>query len=118
MATVVTSLASRPHRMCHHTARSMKVVMEEIRMCSSDYHLLNLGLTMTREIPVTIDAEGLVEIYFTHFHRNPYDILDEEVTRNKLRTNQLPKSVLYAICAVTTRYTVRAITSAQILLIL
>ncbi|KXH30056.1 fungal specific transcription factor [Colletotrichum simmondsii] len=56
------------------------------------------------EFPFIINAEGLVDTYFTHFHRNPYRILDEEVTRQKLRNNKMPKSLLYAICAVSTRF--------------
>ncbi|KAK1659941.1 fungal-specific transcription factor domain-containing protein [Colletotrichum godetiae] len=56
------------------------------------------------EFPSIINAEGLVDTYFTHFHQNPYRILDEEVTRQKLRNNKMPKSLLYAICAVSTRF--------------
>ncbi|KAF6809149.1 fungal specific transcription factor [Colletotrichum sojae] len=51
-----------------------------------------------------INAEGLVELYFKNFHRNPYEILDESVTRQKLRSNQLPRCILYAICAVATGF--------------
>ncbi|TIC89718.1 TY1 enhancer activator [Colletotrichum higginsianum] len=56
------------------------------------------------DFPSVINAEGLVDIYFTYFHRNPYEILDEEATKQKLKDNQLPKPVLYALCAVATRY--------------
>ncbi|KAK1471696.1 fungal specific transcription factor domain-containing protein [Colletotrichum tamarilloi] len=48
------------------------------------------------EFPFIINAEGLVDTYFTHFHRNPYRILDEEVTRQKLRNNKMPKSLLFS----------------------
>lgn len=43
-----------------------------------------------------------MDVYFKNFHRNPYEILDETATRQKLRVNQLPRSILYAICAVAT----------------
>ncbi|KAF4777440.1 fungal specific transcription factor [Colletotrichum scovillei] len=56
------------------------------------------------EFPFIINAEGLVDTYFTHFHRNPYRILDEEAIRQKLKNNKMPKSLLYAICAVSTRF--------------
>ncbi|KZL64655.1 fungal specific transcription factor [Colletotrichum tofieldiae] len=56
------------------------------------------------DFPPVINGEGLVDIYFTYFHRNPYEILNEESTKHKLSNNRLPKSVLYAVCAVATRY--------------
>nr|XP_036584041.1 fungal specific transcription factor [Colletotrichum truncatum]KAF6793300.1 fungal specific transcription factor [Colletotrichum truncatum] len=56
------------------------------------------------EFSATLNAEGLVDIYFNNFHCNPYEILDESATRQRLNTNQLPKSVLYAICAVATGF--------------
>ncbi|TDZ26388.1 putative transcriptional regulatory protein [Colletotrichum orbiculare MAFF 240422] len=56
------------------------------------------------EISATINAEGLVDIYFSNSHGNPYEILDEALTRQKLKANQLAKSVLYGICAVATGF--------------
>ncbi|KAK1994580.1 fungal-specific transcription factor domain-containing protein [Colletotrichum falcatum] len=61
------------------------------------------GFAANSDFPSVINAEGLVDVYFKYFHRNPYEILDEEATRHKLRNNQLPKSVLYAVCALATR---------------
>ncbi|KAK2014537.1 fungal-specific transcription factor domain-containing protein [Colletotrichum eremochloae] len=62
------------------------------------------GFAANSDFPSVINAEGLIDVYFKYFHRNPYEILDEEATRLKLRNNQLPKSVLYAVCALATRY--------------
>ncbi|KAL3300136.1 fungal specific transcription factor, partial [Colletotrichum asianum] len=59
------------------------------------------------DVSATINADGLVDVYFTKFHRNPYDILDEFTTRQRLKANQLPRSVLYAICAVATGFSER-----------
>ncbi|KAK2025938.1 fungal-specific transcription factor domain-containing protein [Colletotrichum zoysiae] len=70
----------------------------------SAFHEGGFAVNSTRDFPSVINAEGLVDIYFKYFHRNPYEILDEEVTRHKLRNNQLPKSILYAVCALSTRY--------------
>ncbi|OLN90334.1 hypothetical protein CCHL11_09070 [Colletotrichum chlorophyti] len=70
----------------------------------SPYSSFNEGSFPSKlEFP-TVNAEGLVEVYFKHFHCNPYQVLCEEDTRQKLKTNQLPKFVLYAICAVATRF--------------
>ncbi|GKT40577.1 uncharacterized protein ColSpa_00758 [Colletotrichum spaethianum] len=69
----------------------------------SALHEGGFAANSSRDFPSVINAEGLVDIYFTYFHRNPYEILDEELTKHKLRNNQLPKPVLYAVCAVATR---------------
>ncbi|KAH0430149.1 fungal specific transcription factor [Colletotrichum camelliae] len=37
------------------------------------------------DVSTTINADGLVDVYFTKFHRNPYDILDEFTTRQSHR---------------------------------
>ncbi|OHE98478.1 fungal specific transcription factor [Colletotrichum orchidophilum] len=62
----------------------------------SAFHEGSCGTNAFSEFPFIINAEGLVDTYFTHFHRNPYRILDEEVTRQKLRNNNMPKSLLFS----------------------
>ncbi|TEA19720.1 hypothetical protein C8034_v008824 [Colletotrichum sidae] len=71
----------------------------------SHYSSLRGGnFDVNSEISATINAEGLVDIYFSNSHGNPYEILDEASTRQKLKANQLAKSVLYGICAVATGF--------------
>ncbi|KZL76595.1 fungal specific transcription factor [Colletotrichum incanum] len=68
----------------------------------SSFH--DRGFAANSDFPSVMNTEGLVDIYFKYLHRSPYEILDEESTKHRLRNNQLPKPVLYAVCAVAIRY--------------
>jgi hypothetical protein len=51
-----------------------------------------------------LSLELLLDTYFARIHGKPYYILDEATTRQRLRANQLPGHLAYAIYAVGARY--------------
>ncbi|KAF1939770.1 hypothetical protein EJ02DRAFT_436137 [Clathrospora elynae] len=52
----------------------------------------------------TLAPNLLLDTYFARIHGKPYFILDETTTRQRLRANQLPAYLAYAIYAVSARY--------------
>ncbi|KAK9774495.1 putative Fungal-specific transcription factor domain-containing protein [Seiridium cardinale] len=52
-----------------------------------------------------VQAEALLDTYFSRFHAKPYHILDESTVRQRLQLNQLPAYLIHAIYAVGARYT-------------
>lgn len=52
-------------------------------------------------------TDALLDLYFARSHGKPYYILDEAATRQRLRDGQLPRSLIYAVYAVSVRYASR-----------
>lgn len=55
--------------------------------------------------PPAVQADALLDTYFSRFHAKPFHILDESTVRQRLQLNQLPRYLVHAICAVAARYT-------------
>jgi hypothetical protein len=51
-----------------------------------------------------VQAEALLDTYFSRFHAKPYHILDESTVRQRLQLNQLPPYLVHAVYAVAARY--------------
>ncbi|KAF2461728.1 fungal-specific transcription factor domain-containing protein [Lineolata rhizophorae] len=47
---------------------------------------------------------GLLDIYFARIHGKPHHILDEPTTRSRFQSGQLPNHLMFAVCAVASRY--------------
>ncbi|KAG0646889.1 putative transcriptional regulatory [Hyphodiscus hymeniophilus] len=52
-----------------------------------------------------IQPDTLLDTYFTRCHGKAYHILDETTTRQRIQLNDVPSYLLYAIYAVSARYT-------------
>ncbi|KAF7533997.1 hypothetical protein G7054_g6585 [Neopestalotiopsis clavispora] len=52
-----------------------------------------------------VQAEALLDTYFSRFHAKPFHILDESTIRQRIQLNQLPPYLIHAIYAVGARYT-------------
>jgi hypothetical protein len=50
-----------------------------------------------------VQAEALLDTYFSRFHAKPYHILDESTVRQRMQLNQLPPYLVHAIYAVGAR---------------
>lgn len=50
-----------------------------------------------------VQADALLDTYFSRFHAKPYHILDESSVRQRLQLNQLPDYLVHAIYAVSAR---------------
>ncbi|RYP43692.1 hypothetical protein DL768_009774 [Monosporascus sp. mg162] len=61
--------------------------------------------TATSELSPGVQADALLDTYFTRFHAKPYHILDESSVRQRLQLNQLPNYLVHAVYAVGARYT-------------
>ncbi|KAH6652662.1 fungal-specific transcription factor domain-containing protein [Truncatella angustata] len=61
--------------------------------------------TVVSEPSPGVQAEALLDTYFSRFHAKPYHILDESTVRQRLQLNQLPVYLVHAIYAVGARYT-------------
>lgn len=55
--------------------------------------------------PPAVQPDVLLDTYFTRCHGKAYHILDETSTRQRIQLNQIPLYLLYAIYAVSARYT-------------
>ncbi|KUJ15945.1 uncharacterized protein LY89DRAFT_648016 [Mollisia scopiformis] len=55
--------------------------------------------------PPAVQPDVLLDTYFTRCHSKPYHILDETSTRQRIQLNQIPTYLLFAIYAVSARYT-------------
>ncbi|CZR60671.1 related to nitrate assimilation regulatory protein nirA [Phialocephala subalpina] len=55
--------------------------------------------------PPAVQPDVLLDTYFTRCHGKAYHILDETSTRQRIQLNQTPPYLLYAIYAVSARYT-------------
>jgi hypothetical protein len=78
-----------------------------INRCDHELAILprNLDLTFDREpSPNPVQADALLDTYFTRFHGKPYYILDESSIRQRLQLSQLPAYLSNAISAVAARY--------------
>lgn len=62
--------------------------------------------------PPTVQLEVLLNTYFTRFHGKPYHILDEPLTRQRHKTNQLPNYLTHAIYAVSARSVIGPLSSS------
>lgn len=60
--------------------------------------------TVASEPSPGVQAEALLDTYFSRFHAKPYHILDESTVRQRLQLNQLPVYLVHAIYAVGARY--------------
>ena len=61
--------------------------------------------TKSRYRPTSpVQAEVLLDTYFTRFHAKPYSILDESSIRQRMQLNQVPNFLLHAIYAVSARF--------------
>jgi hypothetical protein len=60
--------------------------------------------TVNSEPSPGVQAEALLDTYFSRFHAKPYHILDESTVRQRLQLNQLPAYLVHAIYAVGARY--------------
>ncbi len=59
--------------------------------------------TIASEPSPGVQADALLDTYFTRFHAKPYHILDESSVRQRLQVNQLPDYLTHAIYAVAAR---------------
>lgn len=50
-----------------------------------------------------VQAEALLDTYFSRFHAKPFHILDESTIRQRIQLNQLPPYLIHAIYAVGAR---------------
>lgn len=53
--------------------------------------------------PAGVQADALLDTYFSRFHAKPFYILDESSVRQRLQLNQLPSYLVHAIYAVAAR---------------
>jgi len=61
-------------------------------------------LTVSSEpSPHSVQADVLLDTYFTRCHGKPYHILDESSTRQRIQLNQIPSYLVHAIYAVSSR---------------
>lgn len=60
--------------------------------------------TVASEPSPGVQAEALLDTYFSRFHAKPYHILDESTVRQRLQLSQLPVYLVHAIYAVGARY--------------
>ncbi|RYP26575.1 hypothetical protein DL767_007973 [Monosporascus sp. MG133] len=61
--------------------------------------------TANSELSPGVQADALLDTYFTRFHAKPYYILDESSVRQRLQLSQLPNYLVHAVYAVGARYT-------------
>ncbi|RYO79283.1 hypothetical protein DL766_002086 [Monosporascus sp. MC13-8B] len=61
--------------------------------------------TATSELSPGVQADALLDTYFTRFHAKPYHVLDESSVRQRLQLNQLPNYLVHAVYSVGARYT-------------
>ncbi|KAK7741888.1 hypothetical protein SLS62_010899 [Diatrype stigma] len=50
-----------------------------------------------------VQADALLDTYFSRFHAKPYHILDESSVRQRLQLNQVPDYLVHAVYAVAAR---------------
>ncbi|RYP64851.1 hypothetical protein DL771_008566 [Monosporascus sp. 5C6A] len=89
------TLEPKPKRPALDTARAIDAPTETV----------GFSPTATSERSPGVQADALLDTYFTRFHAKPYHILDESSVRQRLQLNQIPDYLVHAVYAVGARYT-------------
>ncbi|KAL2071824.1 hypothetical protein VTL71DRAFT_13059 [Oculimacula yallundae] len=63
-------------------------------------------ISISEPSPPAIQPDVLLDTYFSRCHGKVYYILDETTTRQRMQLNQIPSYLVFAIYAVSARYTV------------
>lgn len=93
-ATGGTTSEPKPKRPALDTARAAAEASTESAVYTP---------TVPSEPSPGVQADALLDTYFSRFHAKPYHILDESSVRQRLQLDQLPDYLVHAIYAVAAR---------------